>query len=450
MTAVAPAIFIGWPRDTLAITSATWTNDSTTVDLILPASMTWETVCGRWITGPDGFDYLITLVTDTNTFTIDRPYTGTTVTLTDGAASIKADELPQGVSEPTDTAIGSADSDGLALIDFNDGNFKLALSGDDYNQFWNLEIKDSTNSSGLINVYGSVSPFFNGLLLQQSTQSDPIFYLMFGDGAEINRFIIKGSGAGGTQRGIAFAGYGAGAKIHNGAIYNLGDSGFFLDRTSYIEMNNINIGVEVANGNDDIYMNNSGYHIISGRDVKMGGTNGDVSGGLFWYSVKIVNPQKVFGSYKQFDRGVTLEKVAVTDTNANKKLSDNVIEIILNTGNTYQFKEIGQKIKVFESRKTYDAGTYNIKVWIYNDTGNTLNDTTYADDILLRCRSEAAGYGDATTEYVSKWYYSDEIDILDAADADDWDYLQADSVVVDVNDAKIYCEVLVSTYDASG
>ena len=66
----------------------------------------------------------------------------------------------------------------------------------------------------------------------------------------------------------------------------------------------------------------------------------------------------------------------------------------------------------------------------------------------MRCRAEAGNYGDATTEYVSMpWTYSDEIDILDAADADDWDYLQCDSVVVDQDGTKIYCEILVSTYD---
>ena len=139
---------------------------------------------------------------------------------------------------------------------------------------------------------------------------------------------------------------------------------------------------------------------------------------------------------------------AATGVTPNKKLSDNVIEITPETAVTNQFKEIEQKVKVYESRKTYAAGTYNIKIWIYNDTGNTLNDTTFSDDILMRCRAEAGSYGDATTEYVSMpWTYSDEIDILDAADADDWDYLQCDSVVVD-QASKIYCEVLISTYDA--
>ena len=41
-TAATPAYWIGWPRDALTITSATWTNGSTTVDVILPASMTWS------------------------------------------------------------------------------------------------------------------------------------------------------------------------------------------------------------------------------------------------------------------------------------------------------------------------------------------------------------------------------------------------------------------------
>lgn len=346
------------------------------------------------------------------------------------------------------------------------------------------------------------------------------------------RSIFKGFG--GANDNVEIVLNTQGAKFKNCAIYNMGDHGISIVNAA-LHAENVNIGVETANADDDIFINNGGTSIA--RDLKLGGTNGDVDiytlgqeeGGLI-----SVNHNKVLGAWKRyFYLDGVAEKVAVTGVTPNKKLSDNVIEYTPATASTYEFKEIEQKNKIFESRKTYDAGTYNIKIWIYNDTGNTLNDTTFSDDILMRCRAEAGSYdatnpdssltgqtdiaytdddpdtitdasdgfvaagfqvndkirvygstsndgdytiagvavgvltlvaGDSLTaeiagdttrideiadKYVSMpWTYSDEIDILDAADADDWDYLQCDSVVVDVSGSKIYCEVLVSTYDA--
>jgi hypothetical protein len=230
--------------------------------------------------------------------------------------------------------------------------------------------------------------------------------------------------------------------------------------STYYELQNVNLGVEAANLDTDlqfdVYTDGTKATLL---DVKLGGTNGDVnfttaaSRNSPAWGVKSVNHNKVLGAYKQWFSGMVIEKTAVSGATPNKKLSDFVIELIPETTNALYFIDRISKMPVFRSRKTYDAGTYNIKVWIFNATndtnsGQTLNDTTAFDDIFLQCRSEAAGYGDATTEYVSKWYYSDEIDIEPAANADDWDYLQADSVVVDTDGAHIYCEVKVSTYDA--
>ena len=440
-TAAAPAIWIGWPRDADSWNSD-WVNGSTTVDNIDENDATWSTHAGRWITGPDGFDYLITAITDTNTIIIDRPYAGATAA--NEVVAIKADELPQGVSEPTDTDSWSADADGLALIDFDDGAFVLSLYSELYMQFWNIEFKDSSSSKGIPQVEG-VGMVFNGCLFSQSTQNGPLIYLT--RHATFNRCIFKGFGG---SNSLVELSIGSIVTISNSAIYNMGDDGIRTSTDIRLYLENVNVGVEIANTGDDIHL--ASRASVVARDLKLGGTNGDVLiSNVNNATSKIisVNHNKVLGAFKEFYLGGgTVEKVAVTGVTPNKKLSDNVIEITPATANTYQYKEIEQKSKVFESRKTYDAGTYNVKLWIYNDTGNTLNDTTFSDDILMRCRAEAGNYGDATTEYVSMpWTYSDEIDILDAADADDWDYLQCDSVVVD-QASKIYCEVLVSTYDA--
>ena len=455
--AATPIVWIGWPRDALPITSATWTNGSTTVDIILPASMTWGTVCGRWVNGPDGFDYLITLVTDANTLTIDRPYAGTTVTLLNGAASIKADELPRGVVKPADPDNWDADPDDLPIIDFNDGDFQVLFSYASFLCLYNLEFKDSTDGEGIIRVYNGTGIVFNGCLFKQSTQNDYVVKVSQAM-PNFNRCIFTGFG--GSNNHVEVLIDRGGAVISNSAIYGMGVYGLRVNEAA-VELENLNIGVEQANTSADISFG-ARTHIVPARDLKLGGTNGEVlintSNGNIT-KLRSVNHNKVLGAYKEyFCDSMTIELAAVLGATPNKKLSDNVIELTPDTDSYYAFKDINYKYKVWESRKTYDAGTYNVKVWIYNDSGGVLNDTTFSDDICMRCRAEAGSYGDATTEYVSMpWIYSDEIDIAVPADpdaggpldaADDWDYLQCDSVVVDVSGSKIYCEILVSTYDA--
>jgi hypothetical protein len=96
-----------------------------------------------------------------------------------------------------------------------------------------------------------------------------------------------------------------------------------------------------------------------------------------------------------------------------------------------------------EFEATTAAKTY--KYWIYNDTGETLNDTTAKDDIWLKVEYVKA-YDD-TSEYVIAEEYSTEIDIADAADADDWDYLSVASVTPAVA-SKVRVTCCVSYYNA--
>jgi len=439
-TAVAPITIMCWPRASHSISSSDWTNGNTGV-VVDDADMDTEKHVGRWITAPDGFDYLITKITDASNIVIDRPYVGTT-SANDATAVIKADEdwaddmgTKYGFDDSGWTikeTTWDADADDLPVIDFNDTSFMVNFDSDNY--FWikNLYFKDTSDYTILRIALSYLE--ITGCLFTQTVNSKESIRAE-NSTVVINRCIFDGGQTG--IRIISLSYLTVKNSVIYGCTYGISGSG------AYPYFENVNIGVETASGGADI----SSSGAIIGRDIILGGTNGEVSTP---YKTIFSNYNKVLGAWKMFYAGGVAEKVAVTGTNANKKLSDNVIEITPNTTNTYQFKQIESKIKVFESRKTYDAGTYNVKVWIYNDTGNTLNDTTFSDDILMRCRAEAGSYGDATTEYVSMpWTYSDEIDILDAAvGGDDWDYLQCDSVVVGVSGSKIYCEVLVSTYDA--
>jgi hypothetical protein len=427
-TPASPLYFIGWPRAADAITSADFTNGSTSV-VNDDNDGDREQHQGRYITGPDGYDYLITDVA-AGTFTIDRPYAGDTAL--NQAVNVKADEDYS--SRPAAAqATWDGDAHDLPPIDFNNEAYQLVIRDDDYLVFKNIDFKDSSDAVGIVQLRSAEATTFQGCLFLQSSSNAPVIYInSLQEWMDLDRVIFEGSSVGGSQRGINAAGQMRG-RITNAAFYNFGDTGLHVGSGSVyagLYLENVNFGVELANDDDDIYMGS--YSQIVGRDVKLGGTNGDVDMATTAerQSVTFANSQKVLGDWKFWYVGGTAEQTAVTGATPNKKLSDNVIEITPDTAATHDFDVLGWMNKVYESRKTYDAGTYNIKVWIYNDTGNTLNDTTFSDDILLRCRAEAGEYGDATTEYVSMpWTYSDEIDILDAADANDWDFLQADQVM---------------------
>lgn len=460
-TVSAPITVMGWPRAAHSW-NCDWTNGSTTVDNIDENDADREKHAGRFLTGPDGFDYVITQITDANTVIIDRPYAGTTAS--NQVVSVKADE---DWADDMGTAFGfddsgwtiketayDADADDVPLIDFNDAAYQFYLYRKWLWVFKNIEFKDSSDANGVFYVINNRWTSFVNVLAKQTTEDDEVFFISSG-GVSFRNCIIEGSGSGDWNIGISFAG--STIYIQDSAVYNCGGNSLRM-AAGHFFVKNVNFGVEIANGDADIWHNDYGFTLDGVYDLKLGGTNGE----LEWSTIvstrsgypsppfSIVNYQKELGAFKAwYGPGFTVEKVAVSGATPNKKLSDNVAQVTPHTSSDYCFGPLDWKPYVFNSRKSYDAGTYSVKVWIYNDTGNTLNDTTFSDDIVLRCRAEAAGYGDAATEYVSgPWIYSDEIDIADAADADDWDYLQADSIVVGEDGSKIICDVLVSFYDA--
>ena len=73
----------------------------------------------------------------------------------------------------------------------------------------------------------------------------------------------------------------------------------------------------------------------------------------------------------------------------------------------------------------------------------TLNDTTATDDIYLQ--AEYVKSYDDTSEYTQAIATSTEIDILDAADADDWDYLEV--TVNPATESKVRLWLKISKYE---
>lgn len=415
---------IAWPKPAFSITSATWTNGSTTVDLVLPASLTRTGFCGRMVTAPDGNDYFITYITDSNTFTIDREYAGATVTLTNGAATIKADPYyaeAQAIDDSSTTikkADWNADNPARPVIDFNDGSVQLDFDGDEYNWLQGFEIKDSSDSAGIIDIYGGSDIVVSGCIITQTANNSSLLNAARNNSV-IDQCVFEGSGAGGGQIGIQTSRFyegGGTLVIKNSAIYNCGDYGILNSRPLILE--NVNIGVEVANGDDDINQ----ASLIIAKDVKLGGTNGTIFTNVLYggYLAHFENYQKVLDNHRSVFRGGYYELAAVSGETPNKKLSDDIIKITPNISGCEFIPELAGYMIEHELKMT--AASHTFKYWIYNDSGVTLNDAAATDDIWLEAEY-VVGYDD-TSEYAQTKILSTQIDILDAADADDWDYLE--------------------------
>ena len=373
-------------------------------------------------------------------FLIDREYAGATVTGTNGKFQIEEDDDYDDRPQAGIDAGWDADAHDLTRLDFNNEAYQLLISGDRYFVIKGFYMEDSADTLGIIQFEDSFIGHVGGLILKQSSTNARCLYIT-GQSITLDRFTIEGSGSAlASQKGIETRYFYR--KIKNGAIYNCGDSGLAcLGSALYLE--NLNIGSEICNFGYDLML--TGDVGIDSIDIVFGGTNGYVDHvSTLLASVGIENYQKILGNHKSFYKGGEWESAAVTDTNANKKLSDTVLKISPNINEVTTFDEWKQV--VFDGSFELASGSQTIKFWLYNDLGQTINDTTAKDNVYLKA-TYVDSYDD-TTEYTQVEAFSTEIDILDAADADDWDYLQ-----VTVNPAtasKVRVQLIVSVYDAAG
>lgn len=444
-TFVNPIVIFGCPRDTHAISSSDWTNGNTSVN-VDDNDMDREQHQGRYITAPDGETYLITRkVPASNTIILDREYAGTTQT--NQAATIQADDVEsdwENYNDSADTIKKSgweSDADDLALIDFNDGSYQINCAYRDFLIFKNIEFKDSGDGEGILNFEGGQGSI-QGCLIKQTTQNAPMIGIQYTH-VYLKRTIIEGSGSGGSQFGIGTT-FGISGSMHlkDCAIYNCGDNAI---RSVNAFLENVNLGVEIANGDDEIGTS-QGVPVIHGRDVKLGGSNGyvDIQEINSMTALSFENYQKILGAHRTFFSGGFYEKVAIAGETPNAKVSTNVIKITPNI-NQPPYKDYeGYVMLQHEIEMT--AASHTLRYWIYNDTSVTLNDTTAKDNIYLK--AEYVKAFDDTSEYVISEDFSTEIDILDAADADDWDSLQV--TITTATAGKVRLTIYLSFYSAAG
>lgn len=373
------------------------------------------------ITGSSGGDAEIDSGGETAVgFLIEREYVGSTVTGTNGKFQIEADEWY--AERPADVDGWDSDDHTLPLLDWNSANARLDLASARCHEFHGVDLINSNNSSGMVVSSGTCTyTVFRGCLFYQSNNTRTLY---LGTSVTFVRFTVEGSGAGTSQKAGLIA---SNVRFWDGSIYNLGDVG--LDGAAQMNLSNLNIGIEVQNGDDDINLTGNENDIV-GSDVALGAYIGGFDPVVPYYfdfedSAGFENFGKVLGEHTSYITGMTIAKTAVSGEYPNKKVSDYVIKITrLDANNYYITPEVFPAIFTHEFEATTDSKSY--KYWIFNNTGSTINNGNAKLDIFLECEYVSA-YDD-TTEYVFTKQYSTQATIANRQNANDWDYLEVTSI----------------------
>jgi hypothetical protein len=407
-----PIIFRSWPRDNKAITDATWTKGSTAVSNVNGFNATREKHCGRFILAPDGRYYLLTLVSGPNDIVIDRPYAGASVSGVSGAATVLKDEWFDDRHTDGISAGWDSDANDLCRIDGNLTDYLVLVNSDYYYGFQGFDFYNLADTiNGTLQFTNGKACLLEGSLIKSSANETMV--LISGDThLYINRLIMEGSQAGSNQRGLYTSTNGR-VTMRNSAIYGMGDNGTQFS-TGEVYLENVNIGVEIPNGDADIRIFDP--TIIKGIDVKLGGTNGYLSLEDLDSLVIFDNYNKELGRVFTGHEGGRYQSVDVTTVTPNKKLSDYVLEItpdgLATNAAEYAEKPVRKRINL--ATIELDSGATEIKYWLYNDLGIIINGADSERDIYLEA-SYVNGY-DALTRYTRKTINSTQKDIYPAGD----------------------------------
>lgn len=449
-TSDGPIIMMGWPRAAdSSITEADWTNSSTIIDNIVGLSMDREKHLGRFVTAPDGNDYLITKITDSDTIVIDREYPGTTVTSTDGACIIKADEdwyddmgAAYGFDDSGWTIKESdwdGDADDIPTLDFSGGNYYLNLK-ETWFRYQYLNIIGGTSYT----IYGTGSLWLTFLgCLFSGTASEG--YIRSASAIVLDRCVGDGT------PGRYFR-YGEYYTIRNCAFY--GATSYCFDQvggTFYLE--NVNFSVETSTAADLFYAPKAR---ISGIDIKYGGS-GDVLDRTYaaFYPFPhmtlrgIENFGKVFGSHWGSNSHAEIIKTdVVADSGDPYKRtggSDSVLELICDfDDNAYGLYLDGRTsmvtpVFIHEFETTTDSKNY--RYYIQTDT-----ETVSASQLQIEAEY-VSSYATSASYTYSRVQSTQDIEVRTGAD--DWSqYIEVTNIQPAIA-SKVRIKCYCSYYHAS-
>ena len=438
----SPIKIVGWPRAAIpntTITSATWTNGSTTVDLVVGVTLDREKHLGRWATAPNGSKFLITKITDSNTLVIDREYSGATVTLTNGKFQIEADE--DHADRPTDVDGWDSDADDLPVIDFGGTAYRIFASSIGFLSFRNLEMKDSTQAYGPFYLGANIECM--GCLFYVSAASRTAggsgYYSIF-----IRCIFTSGSTSG--TFGVYQPYY---AFFKDCAIYGFEYGIDILYGELYLD--NVNIGVEAVNATYDLNFGSGATG--SGKDVNLGssekvrltGSNYLLSF-LHMKKIGFENFGKVLGKHKAFTTGHIIESLPVVagsgDPYKRSGGADNVIKVDCSVSSAYSPGVGNIKNEIFNHE--FETGTAS-KSYRYYVQCEDLALT--AEELWLEC--EYVDSYDDTSEYTISKVKSDEACTIRSG-VSDWDqYIEVTGIAPAVA-SKVRIKCFIGKYDADG
>ena len=447
-TVDAPIKVIGWPRTTTSI-QATWNNGSTTVDNVTGATLSTLAHVGRYLSGPDGFQYLITKIVDTDTLIIDREYSGSTSP--SGSGTIHADEdyaTAQAIDDSGWTITKTdwnTDADTLAVIDFNDTTFQWDFNSAAYHCIYNLGFLNSKNGNGMLFPRNTCRIIFirgcyfdlTGVTGNSTGLQVTVVSLV------LERSIFVGTNDGGYSCSLLYANRGF-CWIKDCAFYG-SDYYNVLISYSFAYLENVNIGVEAAGDTYDMLVQ---YHSeIKGRDVKIGSSGISV----FWPAhlypmIKIENYGKILGAhFSQSPHGTVIKLDVVAGSGDPQKRStgsDSVIEVAYNQNDANSLYGQGDREKVDIFTHDFDASTDSRRYRYYVQAEGAVS----ASQLWIEV--EYVAKYDDDSEYVIKKEVSTQ-SISVRADESDWSqYIQVDDITPAVASRvriKCYC----SYYDAT-
>jgi len=422
-TAAEPIKTIGWPRAEIpntTITSATWTNGSTTVDLIVGITCDRTEHQTRFATAPDGEKYLITKITDANTLIIDREYAGSTVTGVSGKFSIDEDEdyaTAQAIDDSAFTikvADWTADDDSMPCIDFKNQAYQLTMTSDDYHHFKNLEFRDSVDNM-MIDVNTGDGIVFHGCLLYNDNAKGII--AANGSHLLLSRTIVESDGT--NTYGVQVDSSGSTVSLKDVAIYLMGTNAIrMLSGAGKVYMENVNLGVEGVCGAADISVSASliGY----GRDVLFGAAVAEISTLNITYPniFRVENYNKVLGVHKTFMfQGDLLSVTAGAGGDVpNQRSGGNatLLEVDFDVA-AYDGLDMDNTMPVFTAEFDATTDSKDYRIYLQNMA------EIAASKLKLVCEYTSS-YDDATEYVITKTEGTASNSPIPArADADDWD-----------------------------
>lgn len=366
----APIQIIGWPRASRSGT-ANFANGSTTVDN-LSFTVTRGTTLARWLTCPEGNRYMIAHIAGSTSITLDRPYAGASAT---GASFVIASD-----DEYSDRpSIGEVwDADTLEMPQIRGGGigYPSIIVGSERGFWWfkNLNYYKDTNGgmvthecSQEIPNNGTIS--YRGCIFTWPSSFSGSGAALYVNGAvdmiHLERCAIGGiAGTANTCVGINSQKPKQRFSLRD-VVINSTNIGFYAVEQVPLSLENVNIGVEVANNYANIRLNGYGSLIV-GKNVWLGqsteaykfrqesGVNPQLVAFTPFVNINIEGWEKKLDQiYRNTGQLITSKTVAAESTDPLKRSGGNDIVLIadLGTGGQYWGPHPEQlPVSVFDQR----------------------------------------------------------------------------------------------------